>query len=162
MPHNNTLIHLVWATKGRNPLINQDIRPNLLDHIRSNAKEKGIFIDYINCHYDHVHCLISLRVDQNISTVVKLIKGESSHWINQQKIIPKKFAWQYEYFAVSVSESGKERVRCYIRNQDEHHRKKTFQDEYDEFFKRFNFLDPSSPPSKLLTLPAPDRSYPLY
>ena len=79
----------------------------------------------MNCHLDHVHCLISLGIDQNISKVVSLIKGESSHWINQEKLVPGKFAWQDEYFAVAVSESNVRRVQEYIRNQELHHKNKS-------------------------------------
>ena len=70
---------------------------------------------------------------------MQLIKGESSHWINQQKLTLEKFEWQDEYFAVSVSESMVDRVRNYIKNQEVHHAKKTFQEEYDLFFERYSF-----------------------
>ncbi len=111
----------------------------ILEHIRANARGKAIFIDHINCHVDHVHCLLSLGIDQNLSKVVQLIKGESSHWINKQNLFQQGFAWQDEYFAVSVSESVLDRVRSYINCQDDHHRKKTFQQEYDEFLKQHGF-----------------------
>ena len=133
------MIHLVWSTKNRTPSLRNEIRPVLLDHIRSNAIDKGIFIDFMNCHLDHVHCLVSLGIDQNISKIVSLLKGESSHWINQEKLVIGKFAWQDEYFAVSVSESNVQRVKEYIRNQELHHKKKSFQDEYDEFLRIFRF-----------------------
>jgi len=133
------MIHLVWSTKNRTPFLRNEIRPALLDHLRSNAIEKEIFIDLMNCHLDHVHCLISLGIDQNISKIVNLMKGESSHWINQEKLVLGKFAWQDEYFAVSVSESKVRRVQEYIRNQEVHHKKKTFQDEYEEFMRQYGF-----------------------
>jgi len=133
------MIHIVWATKKRDPSIRKEIRQDLINHIKANAKDKGIFIIIINCHLDHVHCLISLQVDQNVSKIVKQLKGESSHWINQEKLVVGRFAWQEDYFAVSVSESGVERVKEYIRNQEEHHRKKTFDDEYQEFLRVYGF-----------------------
>lgn len=70
---------------------------------------------------------------------MQLIKGESSYWINKQKLTPEKFEWQDEYFAVSVSESNIDIVRDYIKNQEEHHRHKTFADEYDELIEKFGF-----------------------
>ena len=70
---------------------------------------------------------------------MNLIKGESSHWLNISKIIKGKFEWQDEYFAVSVSPSAIEKVRDYIRNQEEHHKKKTFAQEYEEFIKVCGF-----------------------
>jgi REP element-mobilizing transposase RayT len=73
---------------------------------------------------------------------MKLLKGESSHWINKENILGNdkiKFKWQEEYFAVSVSESVLDRVRRYIENQETHHHKKTFQEEYDEFISKYGF-----------------------
>jgi putative transposase len=70
---------------------------------------------------------------------VKLIKGESSHWINQQGISKYKFKWQHEYFAVGVSESLLERTRAYIRRQEEHHRKQPFEIEFDAMIEKFGF-----------------------
>ena len=70
---------------------------------------------------------------------VQFLKGESSHWINQEKLIPFKFAWQKEYFAVSVSQSMVERVRHYIHQQETHHRQKTYQEEYEELIQKYGF-----------------------
>ena len=76
---------------------------------------------------------------QNIATIIQLLKGESSFWINKQKLTSVKFGWQDEYFAVSACESQIEILRNYIRNQEEHHKKKTFANEYDEFIKKYGF-----------------------
>jgi REP element-mobilizing transposase RayT len=111
----------------------------LIRHIRDHAASKGIFIDHFNCHLDHVHCLISLKNDQNLADVVHCIKGESSHWINQVNLVKTKFAWQTEYYAVSVSESALKRGQAYIRNQQRHHERKTFEDEILEFIKIYGF-----------------------
>ena len=70
---------------------------------------------------------------------MQLIKGESSFWINKQQLTKQKFEWQDEYFAVSVSESMIEKVRDYIRNQEEHHKQIQFQQEYDEFISKYEF-----------------------
>jgi putative transposase len=70
---------------------------------------------------------------------VQLIKGESSFWINKEGLTQQKFEWQDEYFAVSVSESMIDKVREYIKNQEEHHKHKTFQQEYDEFISKYGF-----------------------
>ena len=131
--------HLVWATKKREPVLGKNIRKNIFSHIRENALTKNIQIDFINGHVDHVHILISLNADQTIANTIQLIKGESSYWINKNKLTPQKFEWQDDYFAVSVSESGIDKVRDYIKNQEEHHKKKTFQQEYDEFMERYGF-----------------------
>jgi putative transposase len=100
---------------------------------------KGIHVDFVNGHVDHVHCLISLNKDQTISKVMQLLKGESSFWINKNNLCREYFEWQDEYFAVSVSESGVNKVREYIKNQEAHHSKKTFQQEYDEFMEKYGF-----------------------
>ncbi len=108
--------------------------------MRENAKAKKIFIDFINGYREHVHCLISLAVDQTIAETLRLIKGESSHWINQNRLTKsKKFAWQHEYFAVGVSESLLDKTRDYIRDQETHHSKKDFDEEFDLMLKKYGF-----------------------
>jgi len=132
-------VHLVWSTKKRAPVLTKLLRAKLNTHIRENAKDKGIWVDFVNGHIDHIHLLISLNGDQCITKVVQLIKGESSFWINKNSLTAEKFEWQREYFAVSVSESAVDKVRDYIKNQEEHHTKKTFQQEYDEFMNKYGF-----------------------
>ena len=132
-------VHLVWSTKNRQPLLASDIRKQVFDHIRKNAIDKDIYINFINGYNEHVHCLISLGSGQNIDNILMLLKGESSHWINKNKFFKKKFKWQDEYFAVSVSESAVNRVIDYIKNQEEHHRKRSFQEVYNEFMRKYGF-----------------------
>ena len=140
MPFIKVYIHFVWSTKNRVPFLNtKEMRQKVWNHIRENAKGKNIFIDFVNGYDDHCHCLVSLGVDQTIEKVMQLLKGESSFWINKQNLTPEKFEWQDEYFAVSVSESMIDKVRNYIKNQEEHHKQKTFQEEYDEFISKYGF-----------------------
>lgn len=142
MPYIKVYIHFVWSTKNRYPYLKtSEIRKAMWLHIIQNAREKGIFIDFINGYTDHCHCLVSLSSDQNISKIMQLIKGESTNWFNKQGFIKEKFQWQKEYFAISVSESILNRVRNYIKNQETHHQKKTFQDEYLELIERFGFTE---------------------
>ena len=132
-------IHFVWSTKNRIPYLDTlDLRLNVWKHIKENGKEKGIFIDQVNGYSDHCHCLISLRSNQTIQNIAQLIKGESSHWINENNLCPDKFQWQDEYFAVSVSESMLVRVRNYIKNQEQHHTKYTFQEEVQQIKMKYN------------------------
>lgn len=135
MPYTKVMIHFIWATKNRQPIITKELKPVLLNHIKENSISKGIFIDTLNCVSDHIHLLISLGSEQTISKIAMLIKGESSFWVNKQSLVNKKFEWQDDYIALSVSESAVEKVRQYIYNQEEHHQKKTFAQEYDEFLK---------------------------
>ncbi len=139
MPFVKVWIHLVWTTKNRTPFLEKEIRKLVFDHIRSNATDKGIYIDFINGYVDHVHCLVSLKSDQTIAKVMQLIKGESAFWINKQKLIKTKFGWQEEYFAISVSESQVEKVRNYIKNQEVHHQKTSFDQEYKLFVDKYGF-----------------------
>ena len=133
-------IHLVFSTKNRIPyLLTPELRVKVWKHIKSYASEKGIFLEMVNGYSDHCHCLISLGSNQNIEKIVQLIKGESSHWINKNNLTKEKFAWQEEYFAVSISESMIETVRNYIKNQEKYHQKKSFSEEYSEFIEKYNF-----------------------
>lgn len=116
-------VHLVFSTKKRLPFLSKEIRIRVQKHIIDNCKEKEIFLQSVNGHIDHMHCLISLWKDQSISQVTQLIKGESSFWINKNKLTREKFSWQDDYFAVSVSESQVEKVVNYIKNQENHHKK---------------------------------------
>jgi len=132
-------IHAVWSTKDRYPYLNNNIHKNIITHIREYAQSKSIFIDHINGGHEHLHALISMNAEQNIATIMNLLKGESSHWINKQNLTRDKFSWQDEYFAVSIGESQIDIVRKYIQDQEIHHLKRTFQQEYDEFIKNYRF-----------------------
>ncbi|MEO6391361.1 MAG: IS200/IS605 family transposase [Pyrinomonadaceae bacterium] len=132
-------IHFVWSTKNREPLLTNSIRPKVFQHIRENAKTKEIHLDFIGGYTDHVHCLISLGSGQEIENIIRLIKGESSLWVNKIKLTRGKFGWQDEYFAVSVSPSLVPGVRRYIANQEEPHSTKSFSDEFNGFMKWAGF-----------------------
>ncbi|MDP3432084.1 MAG: IS200/IS605 family transposase [Bacteroidota bacterium] len=132
-------LHCVWSTKNRTCTIPKSFRPALLKHFWENVNEKNIVLDYINAHEDHVHALVNLGKQQNLSTVMQYLKGESSFWINSQKILPCQFSWQDDYFAVSVSHSHVDRVRQYIKNQDEHHKKISWEEEIELFLKKYGF-----------------------
>jgi REP element-mobilizing transposase RayT len=140
MPFVKVYVHFVWSTKNRKPFLDSpELRQKVWEHVKENAKNKDIYIDSINGHQEHCHCLISLGIDQTMSKIMQLLKGESSYWINKNSLCEQKFEWQDEYFAVSVSESIIDKVREYIRNQEEHHKKRTFSQEYDEFIEKYGF-----------------------
>ncbi len=132
-------IHAVWTTKKRKPLLTQQNRQKIFLHIHENALRKGLFIDIVNGYSDHVHCLFRLKSDQTIMKCLQLLKGESSFWVNKNKILPHKLVWQKEYYAISVSESIVPRVRAYIARQEEHHKKVTWAEEFDEFSTKYGF-----------------------
>jgi putative transposase len=130
-------LHLVWATLERKPLLTKTATAKLSEFLTSYAKEKGIYmrINYVNS--DHVHALIDLPVNRPIEEALQLLKGGSSHWINEQNLVPGKFGWQRGYGAFSVSHSHVEEVGKYIANQEEHHRKRTFSEELELFVNKY-------------------------
>lgn len=133
------MVHCVFGTKNKEPILVSGKREELFKHIRENARTKDIYIDTINGHIDHIHCLISLGAEQNIAKLMQLIKGEASFWTNKHKLFGHKLEWTEDYFAASVSESSLDKVRDYIKNQEEHHRKITFTEEYEKFIHSYGF-----------------------
>lgn len=135
MAYVKIMVHAVWGTKYRQPILDKPTLKILLDHIRENAKAKKIRIDIINGQPDHIHCLFRLNADMAVSKAIQLLKGESSHWMNKNNITARKFEWAVEYYAGSVSDSLLSVVRSYIRHQEEHHRKKNFEREFNLLVK---------------------------
>jgi len=139
MPYVKIWLHCVWGTKGRVSILLPEKKLEITRHILSNAAAKGIYIDFINGYSDHLHCLLLLKHDQSLSKVMQLIKGESSWWINRNKIIRLRFEWADEYYGASVSQSHVNRVREYIKNQEAHHRWKSWEEECEEFVNDNDF-----------------------
>jgi len=129
----------VWCVKDRAYYIPHSFRPELLKHFRVNAEDKNINLDFINAHQNHVHALINMGKQQNISTIMQYIKGESSFWINSLKMFPYHFTWQDDYYAVSIGQSQVERVRKYIQIQDAHHQRITLDDEIKMLEEKYGF-----------------------
>jgi putative transposase len=132
-------VHIIFTTKNREPLLNATVRQIVFQHIKQNAVKKEILIDCVNGYSDHVHCLISLKKHQTVNQVLQLIKGESSRWINNEKLLKRRFSWQDDYWAFGVSESHVQTVRRYIHNQEKHHKVKSFSEEIDEFMKKYGW-----------------------
>jgi putative transposase len=128
-------IHLVFATKHRQPFLTGAIRREVFQHIHKNANAKGIEMDFVNGYTDHAHCLFKLTSTMSMAEVAQLIKGESSHWINQCQLTEEKFEWQDDYYAESLNEKDVSRIREYIRNQEQHHKEHTFEDEINAMEK---------------------------
>jgi REP element-mobilizing transposase RayT len=128
----------VWTTKNRIPFLKGDVLELVVNHIRENARTKGIFLDHINGYDEHLHALISMGGSQNISDIMQLIKGESSFWINKNKLTSQKFEWQDDFYSVSVGQSQLQNLRTYIRSQVYHHRSETFKKELDKMIKEYN------------------------
>jgi putative transposase len=133
-------VHVVFSTKNRFTFLKSPkIRSEVFHHIKENAKEKDIWIDCVNGSSEHAHCLLLLGKEMSISKTVQLIKGESSYWINKSGLLNRKFEWQDDYWAVSVSKSHVDQVREYIYNQEEHHRRVTFKEEVEQFMEKYGW-----------------------
>jgi len=96
-------------------------------------------LEEVNGHQEHMHCLISLNKTQSISETSQLVKGESSFWINKNKLTRNKFSWQDDYWAVGTSESHVESVKKYIKRQELHHQKRTLTEEVNEFMQKYGW-----------------------
>lgn len=101
------------------------------------ALEKNIYLKINYFNPEHVHALIDLPTNKTIEEVVQLFKGSSSHWINEHKLLRGKFSWGRGYGAFSVSHSHVDRVARYIADQEDHHRKRSFNDEFELFVKKY-------------------------
>jgi putative transposase len=131
-------VHLVFSVKNRDPLITKNFKDNLLKYITGIIKKRGCKLLTINSMPDHIHILLSLNPEKSISSLVREIKVFSVKYINENKLCKFKFNWQEGYGAFSYSGSQVDKVKSYIENQDKHHSKLTFNDEYVLFLKKFN------------------------
>lgn len=122
-------VHCVWGTKNRFPYFNGMNTRDIMTHILEHSRENGIDMDHVNAYRDHLHCLISLDSNEPLSKVIKQIKGESSHWINQNIFLTIDFKWAHEYYATSVSRTLLPTVRNYIQNQEIHHQERSWAQE---------------------------------
>lgn len=132
----SNLMHCTFSTKERYPFINSDLESRLWPYIGGIANENRMKPLAIGGTADHVHALLSIPGMMSFAKAVQLIKGGSSKWIHDTFADQKKFAWQEGYGAFSVSVSQAPRTVAYINNQKEHHRKKTFDEEFVELLQR--------------------------
>ena len=115
-------LHVTWTTKNRVDFLKDEkILKEIIEHIKLNAKRKGIMIDTINGAVDHIHVLILLSTSETIARTIKLIKGESSWWIRRNITGLEDFSWQVGFDARPVTLDLLDTVRNYINNQKEHH-----------------------------------------
>jgi REP element-mobilizing transposase RayT len=126
-------IQVVFAVKGRENLISNEWKEELHKYISGIITAKGQKAIIVNGVSDHIHCFIGLKPSIAISDLVRDIKNNSTNFINDRKFIKGKFRWQEGFGVFSYSQSQIKDVYNYILNQEEHHRKKTFKDEYIEF-----------------------------
>lgn len=130
-------VQIVFAVKGRQNLISKENREELHKYINGIVSNRKQRLYAVFAMPDHVHLLISMSPAMSISDLVRDIKAGSSKFINDKKWMNEKFNWQEGYGAFSYSKSGVDHVIKYILNQEEHHQKKSFKEEYLEFLQKF-------------------------
>lgn len=129
--------HIVFAVKGRANLIAVNWKDELYKYISGVIANKNQKLMIINGMPNHVHLLIGTKPTCNLSDLVRDIKANSSKWINEKQFVSGKFEWQTGFGAFTVSQSGINKVIDYIKNQEEHHKSKTFKEEYIDFLKAY-------------------------
>ena len=130
-------IHCVFAPKFRLALIEPTWKNRLHQYITGIVQNHDHKMLCINSMPDHLHMFLGMRPDQSLSELMRLVKGESSEWINKKKLSPSVFRWQEGYGAFSYAKSQIPAICDYIENQEGHHKKKTFLAEYKEMLEKF-------------------------
>lgn len=130
-------IQVIFAVEGRQNLLKEQWRTEVFKYIASIIKGKGHKPIIVNGVEDHVHCFIGLKPFMALSDLVRDIKNNSTNFINRRHFVQNKFNWQNGYGAFSYGHSQIDSVYRYILNQKEHHRKRSFREEYLEFLKKF-------------------------
>ena len=133
-------VHLIWTTKNRERILFRDRGKQLFDYLIGKGKDYGIAFEKLNIQPEHVHALIDLPTDRTVAKFMNIMKGGSSYWLNHN-VFQSKFAWQRGYGAYSVSASQLDRVKHYIDNQAQHHKRQTFAEEYENWRQEYGLFD---------------------
>jgi putative transposase len=137
----SSLVHCVFSTKNRNKIIPAEIQSDLWSYIGGIARKNGFKALIVGGTEDHVHLLISLPATIALAKAMQLLKGTSSHWMNEMHT--KGFAWQEGYGAFTLGISQIPHTIAYIQNQAQHHQRRDFQGEFVSFLKKHNIeFDP--------------------
>ena len=131
------LVHLIFSTKNREPILSDDIRPELHPYMATILGGMDSPSILINSVADHAHVLFHLSKNHPLCNVIEVVKKDSSKWIKTKGKAYRNFHWQNGYRAFSVSQSNVDEVIKYIEDQKEHHRKRTFQEEFRAFLKKY-------------------------
>jgi len=139
MSNTFTQIHIqcVFAVKYREALIDSSWKDRLHKYIIAIVQNNGHKVLAINSMPDHLHLFFGMRPKQSLADLMRLVKGDSSEWINKERLVKKPFRWQEGYGAFSYSKSQTDVVVNYVLNQENHHRKTTFLEEYRDFLEKF-------------------------
>jgi len=131
-------IHFVFVVQDRASLINKLWKDELYKYITAIVQNKKHKLISINGMPDHIHLFVGLNPQSSISNLMKDVKASSSKWINEKGFVKGKFRWQLGYGAFSYSQSHISNVINYIENQEHHHKKLTFNEEYKLFLEKYN------------------------
>ena len=131
-------IQTVFAVQNRQCLIRNQWKDELYKYITGIIQNNNHKVLQINGMPDHIHILFGMRPTQSLSDLMKQVKQDSSKWINDQKLVKGKFSWQAGYGAFSYSKSQLPKLIRYIKNQEQHHKKVSLQDEYLQLLKESN------------------------
>ena len=130
-------MHVVFSVKGRENILHAKLRPKLFKYISGILSNERQFPLAVNGYKDHVHMFFEMNPKNSLSEIMRIVKSNSSKWINQNKFLPGKFSWQAGYGGFSYSRSQRNNVIQYIMQQEKHHKEATFREEYLKLLKRF-------------------------
>jgi len=131
-------IQVVFAVSGRQSLVREEFKEELYKYITGIVRNNGQKLIVINGMPDHVHALIGLKPSMALSDLVRDTKADSSNFVNKNRWIRGKFSWQEGFGAFSYGHSQLDKIIKYIQNQEQHHKRRTFKDEYLSLLKKFN------------------------
>jgi putative transposase len=130
-------VHAVFSVMGRENLLLDNFRPDIYKYISGTLKNLKQFPLAVNGYKDHVHAFFELHPTTSVSEIMQKVKSTSSKWINEKKFLKGRFSWQSGYVAFTYSRSQRDNVINYIINQEEHHEKRSFKDEYLGLLEKF-------------------------
>ena len=125
----NILVHATFSTRDRRPVLQEDLRPEIFAYLAGIFRDEGCPSFLVGGHVDHIHALFRLSRTDTIAHLISEVKSSSSRWLKTKASYLREFSWQSGYSGFSVSPSSVPQVLAYIRQQDEHHRTWSFQDE---------------------------------
>jgi putative transposase len=126
-------LHLMWATLRRELLLHPQAASALSEHLYKQAADNGIFMKRNHVEGDHVHAVVDLPTGKTLEDVIRILKGESSHWINMSELLSGTFHWGRGYAAFSVSQSSLDRLCAFLDEQERYHLDVSAVDEFREF-----------------------------
>jgi putative transposase len=132
-------VHCVWSTKNREPSLRLKLRERLWSYLGGIARENKMKALAIGGAADHVHMLVSLPATVSVAKAMQLLKGNSSKWIHETFSGMRSFEWQEGYGAFSIGVSAIDATKTYVRHQAEHHRRRTFREEFETILRKHGF-----------------------